>query len=56
METGSDASLEDGIFMECKNLNVQMSELSSSILVLTYLSTRGFFWHISIFKSEVEYL
>lgn len=43
MEIGSNASLEDDIFMEHKNLNVQMSELSSCILVPTYLSTRGFF-------------
>lgn len=42
MEIGSDASHEDDIFMESKNLNVQMSELSSSILVPTYLSTRVF--------------
>jgi len=41
-EIGSDASLENEIFMEHKNLNVQMSELSSSILVPTYLSTRLF--------------
>lgn len=42
-EIGFDASLEDDIFIEHKRLNVQMSELSSSVLVPTYLSTRGFF-------------
>lgn len=36
---GSDASPEDNIFMEHKNLNAYMSELSSSMLVPTYLST-----------------
>lgn len=55
MEIGLNASLEDDIFMEHKNLNVQMSELSSSILVPTYLSTRVFFWHISSLNSDVEY-
>lgn len=43
-ETGLDASFEDNIFMEHKNLNVQMSELSSNISVPTYLSTRVFFF------------
>lgn len=55
-EIGLDVSLEDDIFMEHKNLNMQMSALSSSILVPTYLSTRVFFWHISSLKSDVEYL
>lgn len=56
MEIGFDACLEDDIIMEHKNLKVQMSELSSSVLVPTYLSTRFFFWHFSSLKSDVEYL
>lgn len=36
---GSDVSPEDNIFMEHKNLNAYMSELSSSMLVPTYLTT-----------------
>lgn len=42
MEIGFDACLEVDIIMEHKNLKVQMSELSSSVLVPTYLSTRFF--------------
>lgn len=44
------ASIGDDIFMEHKNLNVQMSELSSSILVPTYLTTSVFFFVLAHFQ------